>query len=141
MGIFDQILKNPDMIGDIAKFAVDNPQVAGAAMNFLGSAGGKGGVADILSSLQSGGLGDVVSSWLGSGSNTAVAPAALESALGSDRISQFASEAGVSGSEASAILAGILPQVIDKMSPDGQLPDTGALDGVLGSLMGALNRG
>lgn len=141
MGIFDQILKNPDMIGDIAKFAVDNPQVAGAAMKFLGSTGGQGGVADIVSSLQSGGLGDVVSSWLGNGSNTAVAPAALESALGSDRISQFASEAGVSGSEASAILAGILPQVIDKLSPEGQLPDTGALDGVLGSLMGALNRG
>jgi uncharacterized protein YidB (DUF937 family) len=34
-----------------------------------------------------------------------------------------------------------LPQVIDKLSPDGQLPDTGALDSVLGGLMGALKKG
>ena len=140
MGILDQLLKNPEMIGDVAKFAADNPKIAGAAMNLLGSGGG-GGVQNVVNSLQSGGLGDVVSSWLGSGTNAAVAPAALESALGADQISRFATEAGVSGSEASALLAGILPQVIDKLSPDGQLPDAGALDGVLGSLMGALNRG
>jgi uncharacterized protein YidB (DUF937 family) len=141
MGIFDQILNNPELIGDVAKFAGDNPQIASAAMNLLGSGGNGGGVQSILSSLQSGGLGDIVSSWLGSGTNAAVAPAELESALGADQISKFASEAGVSGSEASALLAGILPQVIDKLSPDGQLPDTGALDSVLGGLMGALKKG
>jgi uncharacterized protein YidB (DUF937 family) len=123
------------MIGDVAKFAAENPQVAKAAMNILGSQSGSGGgLMDVVNSLKSGGLGDQVSSWLGSGQNNAVAPSALESALGSDRITQFAEQAGVSGSEASALLAGILPQIVDKLSPDGELPESDRLDSALGSL-------
>ena len=105
---------------------------------FSSDNGSGGGLAEIVSSLQSGDLGDVVSSWLGSGENLAVAPDQLQSALGSDKISAFADQAGVSGSEASALLAGILPQIVDKLSPDGQLPDAGGLDGLLGGLMSSL---
>jgi len=127
------------MIGDVASFAAENPEIAKAAMSFFSSGDGSGGgLADIVGSLQSGDLGDVVSSWLGSGDNLAVAPDKLESALGSDKISAFADQAGVSGSEASALLAGILPQIVDKLSPDGQLPDAGGLHSILGGLMGSL---
>ena len=139
MGMLDALIKNPQMIGDVAKLAADNPEVAKAAMSFFSSDNGSGGgLAEIVSSLQSGDLGDVVSSWLGSGENLAVAPDQLQSALGSDKISAFADQAGVSGSEASALLAGILPQIVDKLSPDGQLPDAGGLDGLLGGLMSSL---
>jgi uncharacterized protein YidB (DUF937 family) len=139
MGMLDTLIKNPQMIGDVASFAADNPEVAKAAMSFLSSGDGSGGgLAEIVGSLQSGDLGDVVSSWLGSGDNLAVAPDQLQSALGSDKISAFADQAGVSGSEASALLAGILPQIVDKLSPDGQLPDAGGLDGLLGGLMSSL---
>jgi uncharacterized protein YidB (DUF937 family) len=58
--------------------------------------------------------------------------------LGDDQISAFAEKAGVSGSEASTLLAGLLPQIVDKLSPEGQLPDAGGLDSMLGGLMGAL---
>lgn len=139
MGIFDALLKNPEMIGDIAKFAGDNPEVAKAAMSFFSSGdGSSGGLGNIVGALQSGGLGDTVSSWLGSGDNIAVAPKDLQAALGDDAISQFAEKAGVSGGEASALLAGILPQVVDKLSPDGKLPDKGGLDSLLGGLIGSL---
>lgn len=141
MGMLDALIKNPEMIGDVAKFASDNPEIAKAAMDlFSSSKGPGGGLGDIVGALQSGGLGDAVSSWLGGGDNVAVAPDQLKSALGADRISQFAEQAGVSGSEASAVLAGILPQIVDKLSPDGQLPDSGGLDSMLGGLMGALTR-
>lgn len=141
MGMLDALIKNPEMIGDVAKFASDNPEIAKAAMDlFSSSKGAGGGLGDIVGALQSGGLGDAVSSWLGGGDNVAVAPDQLKSALGADRISQFAEQAGVSGSEASAVLAGILPQIVDKLSPDGQLPDSGGLDSMLGGLMGALTR-
>lgn len=141
MGMLDALIKNPEMIGDVAKFASDNPDIAKAAMNlFSSSSGPGGGLGDIVGALQSGGLGDAVSSWLGGGDNIAVGPEQLKSALGGDKIAQFAEQAGVSGSEASAVLAGILPQIVDKLSPDGQLPDSGGLDSMLGGLMGALNR-
>lgn len=139
MGILDALLKNPEMIGDIAKFAGDNPEVAKAAMSFFSSGdGASGGLGNIVGALQSGGLGDAVSSWLGSGDNIAVAPKDLQAALGDETISQFAEKAGVSGGEASALLAGILPQVVDKLSPDGKLPDKGGLDSLLGGLIGSL---
>lgn len=141
MGMLDTVLNNPEMLGDIAKFATDNPELAKAAMDLFSSGNGSGaGIADLVSSLQSGGLGDAVASWLGSGENASVAPEQLQSALGNDTISQFAEKAGVSGSEASSLLADILPQVVDKLSPDGQLPDAGGLDNMLGNLMGSLTR-
>ena len=137
MGMLDALLENPEMIGDVAKFAADNPEIAKAAMSLFSSGDG-GGLGDIVGALESGGLGDVVSSWLGSGDNLAVAPDQLQSALGSDKIAAFAEQAGVSGSEASAVLAGILPKLVDQLSPDGQLPDSGGLDSMLGGLMGSL---
>lgn len=139
MGMLDALMKNPQLIGDVAKFAADNPQIAKAAMSLLGSGrDGNDGLADIVGSLRSGGLGDVVASWLGNGDNKAVAPQELRSALGDERIAKFADQAGISGTEASALLAGILPQLVDKLTPDGQLPDAGGLNSMLNGLMGAL---
>lgn len=139
MGMLDALIDNPELVGDVAKFTADNPEIAKAAMSFFSSSEGSGGgLGNIVAALESGGLSDAVSSWLGGGANVAVAPSQVESALGNDRISQFAEKAGVSGSEASAVLAGILPQIVDKLSPDGQLPDSGGLDSMLGGLMGAL---
>ncbi len=141
MGMLDALLKNPDMMGDVAKFAMDNPEIAKSAMKLLSSGNGSGGgLADIVGSLQSGGLADAVSSWLGSGDNLAVAPDKLASALGPDKLSKFADEAGISGSEAGALLSGLLPQIVDKLSPDGALPDTGGLDSMLEGLMGSLTK-
>ncbi|MGI9201207.1 MAG: YidB family protein [Woeseiaceae bacterium] len=137
MGMLDTLLKNPEMLGDVAKFATENPELAKVAMDFFSSKDGAG-LTDLVGSLQSGGLGDAVGSWLGNGENASVAPEQLESALGSDTISKFAEQAGVSGGEASSLLASILPQVVDKLSPDGALPDAGGLDNMLGSLMGRL---
>jgi uncharacterized protein YidB (DUF937 family) len=139
MGMLDALMNNPEMLGDVAGFAAENPEIAKAAMRFFSAEDGSGGgLAEIVSSLRSGDLADVVSSWLGSGDNLAVAPAQLESALGSDKISAFAEQAGISGSEASTLLSGILPQLVDKLSPDGQLPDAGGLERMLGGLMGSL---
>lgn len=139
MGLLDALIKNPQMLGDVAKLAADNPEVAKAAMSFLSSGSGSGGGLDsIVGALQSGGLADTVSSWLGSGDNLAVEPKDLQAAIGDDTISRFAEQAGVSGSEASALLAGILPQVIDKLSPDGKLPEKSGLDSMLSGLMGSL---
>jgi uncharacterized protein YidB (DUF937 family) len=134
--MLDTLMKNPQMIGDVAKFAKDNPQIAKAAMGLLSSSGGSGGLGSVLGALQSKGMGDVVSSWIGTGANKAISPDQVKSALGSDQIAQFAKQAGVSGNEASTTLAGLLPGLVDKLSPDGKLPDSQGLESMLGKLIG-----
>ena len=136
MGMLDALVKNPQMIGDIAKFAQDNPQIAKAALSLLGSQGGTSGLGGVLSSLQSNGLGDAVSSWLSTGANKPVSAEQVHSALGTEKVQQFATQAGLSGTEASAALAGLLPGLVDKLSPNGKLPDTQGIESLIGKFLG-----
>lgn len=56
-------------------------------------------------------------------------------------LEQFASKAGIgSCNDASTVLAGLLPGLVDKLSPDGKLPDAGGLDGLIGGLLGSLGK-
>lgn len=98
--------------------------------------GGQGGGAGLIGQLQSSGLGDQVQSWLGGGDNKPVAPEALEKAIGSDAVDKLAQQAGMSHDEARDGLAQVLPQVVDKISPDGKLPDAGGLGDLLGGFLG-----
>ena len=139
MGMLDALVKNPQMIGDVAKFAKDNPQIAKAALSMLSSSGSStsSGLGSVLGALQSKGLGDVVSSWISTGENKSISPDQLQSALGQEKLSQFAKQAGVSGSEASAALAGMLPSLVDKLSPDGKLPDAKGIESMIGKFFGS----
>jgi uncharacterized protein YidB (DUF937 family) len=135
MGMLDALMKNPEMIGDVAKFARDNPRLAKAAMGLLSSSGGSGGLGGVLGALQSHGLGDVVSSWLSTGANKAISPEQVHSALGPDKVQQFATQAGMTGGEASAALAGLLPSLVDKLSPNGKLPDAQGIESLIGKFL------
>lgn len=141
MGLLDSLMKNSGILGNLSELAGQSPQLAQAAQSLFSandsSVGGSGGLAGILGALQSSGLDDVVSSWLSGGDNKAISPSQLESALGSDTLSQFASKAGIGGQEAGAVLAGLLPQLVDSLSPKGGLPDAGSLDGLLKKALGA----
>ena len=97
-----------------------------------------GGLQGLLAKLQSGGLGDAVQSWIGTGANQPVSGDQLGSALGPDLMGTIASQLGGSPAQASGTLADLLPGLIDTLSPKGQLPadnDLGGLGG-LGALLG-----
>jgi uncharacterized protein YidB (DUF937 family) len=96
----------------------------------------QGGLAGILQQLQANGLGEQVQSWISTGANQPVSPEQLSAALGTDVLGQFASQAGVSTQEAGAQLSQMLPQIIDQLTPNGQLPDLGNLGGLLGQMLG-----
>ena len=81
----------------------------------------EGGLPGLLSRLQSGGLGGEVASWLGQGDNQPVSADALSQAIGPDTLSQVASQFGMSQPDAASGLAGALPQLIDMLSPNGQV--------------------
>jgi uncharacterized protein YidB (DUF937 family) len=76
-------------------------------------------------------LGDAVKSWIGTGANQPVTPAQLHSALGDEHVGRIAEEAGVSKAEAAQGLSQLLPNLIDHLTPQGQLPDSSSLDSAL----------
>jgi len=111
--------------------ASGNP-VMGALGGLLESAGG---VQGLMSKLESSGLGDKVDSWIGTGENKAISPDEVKQALGPEEVKKAAEQAGVSEDEAADGIAGLLPDLIDKVSPGGKLPDMGQLDQMIGGLL------
>lgn len=109
------------------------------AMLAQGGQGGQGGggLADIVSRLQQGGLGDVVGSWVGTGQNLPVSPDQLGGALGDDLLASLSQSTGMNGGDLLGPLSQMLPQLVDQLTPNGQLPQ-GQLDvgAVLGQLLG-----
>jgi uncharacterized protein YidB (DUF937 family) len=156
MGLLDEILRQAGGgagqaggsrgqaggLGAIADLIMKNPQIIAAAISMLNpkdpSVGGGGGLADVIGAFNKGGLGDIMSSWVGGGPNKPVDPGDLANALGPEILGQFAQKAGIGRGEAGSVLASILPELVNQMTPQGQVPQGNALDGVLGSLLGQL---
>ena len=150
MGLLDAILKQTAArgggqaagLGAIADLVMKNPQILSAALSMLNpkdtSVGGGGGLAEVIGAFNKGGLGDIMSSWVGGGPNKPVDPGALASILGPEILGQFAQKAGIGKADAGAALASVLPELINHITPQGQVPEGDALDGVLGSLLGQL---
>lgn len=100
-----------------------------------------GGLQGLLAKLQSGGLGDAVQSWIGTGANQPVSGSQLGNALGPDLLGSIAAQLGGSKEQASGTLAELLPGLIDQLTPKGQVPadnELGGLGGLggLGALLG-----
>jgi uncharacterized protein YidB (DUF937 family) len=89
-----------------------------------GAAGGmlSGGLGDLLKQFQINGQGDKAESWISTGDNKRVSPNELEQALGEERIQWLMEQTGMSRNELLAGLSQELPQVVDKLTPDGRLP-------------------
>jgi uncharacterized protein YidB (DUF937 family) len=100
-----------------------------------GALGGLGGLAGLVSMFQQKGAGDMMSSWIGTGQNMPISGDQLSNILGSEQIGQIASQLGMSRGEASGALADLLPQVIDRLTPQGQLPQSGDLSNQLGDIL------
>ncbi|UUZ46921.1 YidB family protein [Massilia sp. B-10] len=92
----------------------------------------------MLQQLQQSGLGDQVASWIGTGANHAISGEQLSAALGSGQLADVAQQSGVDPSQLSGGLAALLPQVIDQLSPNGQLPEGDMLGQGLNLLKGKL---
>lgn len=103
--------------------------LVGALMN------NAGGLSGILGKLQQGGLADAAASWVGTGANQPVSPDALGGALGPDLMGMLARQLGGNEQQAAGTMADLLPGLIDKLTPQGQLPADNGM-GALGALLG-----
>jgi uncharacterized protein YidB (DUF937 family) len=92
-----------------------------------------GGLGGLLGKLTEAGQGSTVDSWVKPGPNQPISPGSLGGALGSQTISDLARQAGVSEQELLEQLAKVLPGVVDKATPQGQVPDNAQLSAMLRS--------
>ena len=101
----------------------------------LGGAGGQGGLGGLLRQFESAGLGEQARSWVSPGQNQPLAPDALGRVFGADGLAAIARQAGLSERDTSAGLAQLLPEIIDRATPQGQIPDGDQLANTLQDLM------
>ncbi len=89
-----------------------------------------GGLGGLLQSFQQNGLGHLFQSWVGTGQNLPISAGQIQSVLGAECTAKIAQATGIPQAQIESHLATLLPQLIDHMSPGGQLPQ-GDLRGVL----------
>ena len=82
-----------------------------------------GGVQGILAKLQQAGYGQQAQSWIGTGPNLPIDPRILQQVLGQGQLGQIAQQLGITREQASDGVAQVLPQVVDQMTPAGQIPE------------------
>ena len=82
-----------------------------------------GGLQGMLGKFQQAGYGEQAQSWIGTGQNMPIDAGALSQIFGHGQLGQIAQQLGVSQEEAAGGLAQMLPQVVDQMTPQGQVPD------------------
>jgi uncharacterized protein YidB (DUF937 family) len=86
-----------------------------------------GGLGGFVETFKSKGLSDIMSSWVSTGQNLPISGNQIQEVLGSGLIEQFAKKLGSSGEEVSGSLASLLPEIIDRLTPKGTLPENEAL--------------
>jgi len=103
-----------------------------------------GGLQGLVSQLQQSGLGQQVGSWVSTGANLPVSAEQLGAALQSGPLAgvlqQATQKLGMDSPQLLQQLSGLLPQAVDKLTPEGQVPqggvDLGALTGLAARLFG-----
>src|SRR6185312_12881744 len=93
-----------------------------------------GAMDNLLASFKSAGAGNILQSWIGTGQNLPISADQVRAVLGKGTVSQLAEGAGVAEPEAADTLTSLLPQVIDKLTPDGAVPSQLNLGGLTSSL-------
>ena len=109
-----------------------------------GGAGGGllGGLGGLLAGLRGHGLGQQVDSWVQPGANRPVAPQELERGFDPQELDEAAQRAGTDRGTLLQELSAMLPQAVDRMTPQGRVPQQeadlggGGLGGLISSLLG-----
>lgn len=143
MGLFDSLAKNA--LGGMLGGSSDKQDPAAMLSGLLSDAGGLQG---LMGKFQSAGFGSQFASWVGTGENQPVSADEIQGAVGMDQIQGLASKLGMQSQTILPLLAQFLPQVIDKLTPKGQIEDnqpsgsqiqsvlTSVISSGLGSLLG-----
>lgn len=120
MGLFDQVVSAAE--GLAGQTGTGGNSVLEAVMH-LANNPQTGGLPGLIQSFEQGGLGEVVKSWVSTGQNLPISADQIQSVLGNEQIRNLASKLGIDPDQASAHLAEYLPQIVDKLTPGGTVPE------------------
>ena len=87
-----------------------------------GAPDSQSGLQELIEKFRQGGFEDIIKSWIGTGTNKNVTPSQLQQALGSDTVDELSRQAEMPKEDLLSDLSRILPDIIDKLTPRGQLP-------------------
>jgi uncharacterized protein YidB (DUF937 family) len=121
--------------GQTAGLPAGLDQVLGQVLSGGGAGAGLGG---LVSKFEQAGMGDIIKGWISTGPNPAISADQLTKVLGNEQVSAIAKQLGVDPSQAMGQLSAILPGLVDKMTPDGNVPQNMDIQGQLGGLLGGL---
>lgn len=111
-------------------------QILGQVLSGNGGAGG--GLGGLVSKFEQAGMGDMIKGWISTGPNPAITGDQLSRVLGNEQVAAIAKQLGVDPTQAMGQLSAILPGLVDKMTPDGNVPQNLDIQGQLGGLLGGL---
>lgn len=137
MGLLDEVGK---MLGGAAPGGQGGGNLMEMAQVLLGQSGG---ISGLLEKLKAGGLGEQAASWVGTGQNLPINASQISQILGNEQIAALAGKLGIDPQQAAAQVAQYLPGLIDKLTPNGQVPQGGGDLLAQGAdlLKGFLNKG
>jgi uncharacterized protein YidB (DUF937 family) len=97
-----------------------------------------GGLQGLVQSFHDKGLGGIASSWVGTGQNLPISSDQIHQVLGSDKVKQLAAAAGISPDVAGSAIAQLLPTLVDKLTPNGQVPEHSSVMDMASGLLKSL---
>jgi uncharacterized protein YidB (DUF937 family) len=99
-----------------------------------------GGLQGLVQSFHDKGMGGLVSSWVGSGENCPITADQIHQVLGSDQVKALAAKAGISPEMAGSAIAQLLPGLVDKLTPNGQVPEHANVMQMVGGLLQSMEK-
>lgn len=123
MGLLDSL------VGALGGGSSGNSNLVSSVLSMLGN----GGLQNIEKAFAQGGLGEIVKSWISTGANLPVSAQQLQQVLG-PQIGQLAQQHGLSTDAVTSQLTQILPGLVDKLTPTGQVPAASGLEDAIGAL-------
>ena len=132
MGLLDQIAKG---LGDKLSGGEGQNPLLETVMGMVNNPE-TGGLTGMVETFKSKGLGGVVGSWISTGENQPISAEQIQRVLGGEQMQRIAEKIGVPREDIASGLANLLPQVIDKLTPDGKIPEGGLLQQGLSMLRG-----
>jgi uncharacterized protein YidB (DUF937 family) len=119
MSLFTDLLKSA--LGNAS--APNETQTQNLVQNVLDMLDQAGGIQGLVTKFQQSGLGEVVSSWIGTGQNQHISPDQVAEVLGPDRIRALAQQSGIPAEQGASVLSEVLPALVDKLTPEGKVPE------------------
>jgi uncharacterized protein YidB (DUF937 family) len=129
-----------DVIGGVLRESSGGSAMQGVLHNLLGggqaqaqsspgaaAGAGVGGLSGLISAFERAGLGHIVQSWISPGPNQPVSTDQLRHVLGGERVDAMAQQAGMEPQGFLAQLSQHLPKAVDRVTPEGKLPDDGSV--------------